>query len=79
MSGYWNVIRAELFKARRKRRTYILAALLWVVLGTIFGFKCGDSQTEDPVSFQGIPIRCGKQCVRIGITRIETNGFLEKG
>lgn len=32
MSAFGQVVRAELFKARRKRRTYVLAGLWWVLL-----------------------------------------------
>lgn len=32
MNGLLNVVRAELFKALRKRRTYVLAGLQWVLL-----------------------------------------------
>ena len=32
MNGYFNVVKAELFKSVRKKRTYILAGLLWVLL-----------------------------------------------
>ena len=35
MNGLGNVINAELFKAVRKKRTYILAGLLWVLLPVI--------------------------------------------
>ncbi len=59
MSGLINVIRAELFKAKRKRRTYILAGLLWVVLpililivGRILQTNLSGSFVEDTVAVQ---------------------------
>ncbi|MCY4354622.1 MAG: ABC transporter permease [Truepera sp.] len=59
MSGLFNVIRAELFKAKRKRRTYILAGLLWVVLpililivGRILQTNLSGSFVEDTVGVQ---------------------------
>lgn len=59
MSGLFNVIRAELFKAKRKRRTYILAGLLWVVLpililivGRILQTNLSGSFVEDTVAVQ---------------------------
>ena len=59
MSGLVNVIRAELFKAKRKRRTYILAGLLWVVLpililivGRILQMNLSGSFVEDTVAVQ---------------------------
>ncbi len=35
MTGLFNVIRAELFKARRKRRIYVFAALAWILPAVI--------------------------------------------
>ena len=35
MNALGNVISAEMFKAVRKKRTYILAALLWIVVPVI--------------------------------------------
>ena len=59
MSGLVNVIRAELFKAKRKRRPYILAGLLWVVLpililivGRILQTNLSGSFVEDTVAVQ---------------------------
>ncbi len=59
MNGLSNVIRAELFKAKRKRRTYILAGLLWVVLpmlilivGRILQTNLSGSFVEDTVAVQ---------------------------
>ncbi len=59
MSGLFDVIRAELFKARRKRRPYILAGLLWVVLpililivGRILQTNLSGSFVEDTVAVQ---------------------------
>lgn len=59
MSGLVDVIRAELFKAKRKRRPYILAGLLWVVLpililivGRILQTNLSGSFVEDTVAVQ---------------------------
>ncbi len=35
MSAFWNVVTAELFKLVRKRRTYVLAGLWWLLLPTL--------------------------------------------
>lgn len=32
MNAFWNVVRAEVFKVRRKRRTYVVAGLWWLLL-----------------------------------------------
>jgi len=35
VSAFWNVVSAELFKLVRKRRTYVLAGLWWLLLPTL--------------------------------------------
>ena len=74
MSGFFNVIRAELFKAVRKRRTYILAALLWVVLptlvvivGRILQVNLTGSFVEDAVSVRQVVQQIASP---FGVTRL---------
>lgn len=57
MSALVNVIRAELFKAVRKRRLYLLAILLWVLfpllllfVGWLLQTRVGDTFVDDGVS-----------------------------
>ena len=32
MSGYLNTVRAELFKLRHKRRSYLMAGFMWLLI-----------------------------------------------
>jgi len=61
VNGLGNVIRAELYKALRKRRTYLMAGLLWLVvpalllfIGWILETRVSGSFVEEGVSVQEI-------------------------
>lgn len=54
MRGLTNVVRAELFKALRKRRTYLMAGFLWILVplvlllvGWILDTRVGDTFVDD--------------------------------
>ena len=61
MNGLFNVIRAELFKAVRKRRTYLIAGLMWLVvplllllIGWILQSRVAGTFADETVSVQEI-------------------------
>ncbi len=61
MTAFLNVVRAELFKVVRKKRTYILAGLWWVVLpvlalivGRVVQTSLAGSFVDGDVSVQGV-------------------------
>jgi len=61
MTAFLNVVEAELFKAVRKKRTYILAGLLWILLpvlvlivGRVLQLNLTGSFVEDTVSLETI-------------------------
>ncbi len=61
MNGLTNVIRAEVFKAVRKRRTYLMAGLMWLVvpvllllIGWILQSRVAGSFADEAVSVQEI-------------------------
>ena len=61
MNAFFNVVRAELFKVVRKKRTYILAGLWWVVgpvlaliVGRVVQTNLSGSFVENDVSVQGV-------------------------
>ena len=61
MTAFLNVVEAEMFKAVRKKRTYILAALLWILLpvlvliiGRILQVNLSGSFVDDTVSVETI-------------------------
>lgn len=75
MSALVNVIRAELFKAIRKRRVYVLAALWWLVLpvlilivGQVIKVNLADSFADEGGSVAAIIEQIASP---IGISRLE--------
>jgi hypothetical protein len=62
MNALLNVIRAELFKVVRKRRTYILAALWWVLLPAILLIVGRVVQVNVSGSFVEEDPRCATSC-----------------
>ncbi len=61
MNGLVNVIRAELFKALRKKRTYVMAGLLWLIfpplmllVGWILQTRVADTFVEDVTSVREV-------------------------
>lgn len=74
MSALGSVIRAELFKAVRKRRTYILAALWWVLLPALLLIVGRVVQVNVSGSFveENVPVRDLVQLIAapFGISRL---------